>query len=60
MKPIRASRLTPNDVQEECIRVSKVYDWVFDAITTDKGIELPREYAERVEEEVAAGRTPLK
>ena len=60
MKPIRGSRLTPNDVQEECIRVTKVYDWVFDAITTDKGIELPREYAERVEEEVAAGRTPLE
>lgn len=60
MKPIRGSRLTPNNVQEECIRVTKVYDWVFDAITTDKGIELPREYAERVEEEVAAGRTPLE
>ena len=60
MKPIRGSRLTPNNLQEECIRVPKVYDWVFDAITTDKGIELPREYVARVEEEVAAGRTPLE
>ena len=60
LKPIRGSQLTPNNVQEECIRVPKVYDWVFDAITTDNGIELPREYAARVEEEVEAGRTPLE
>ena len=42
MKPIRGSQLTPNNVQEECIRVPKVYDWVFDAITTDRGIDITR------------------
>ena len=59
MKPIRGSQMTPNNVQEECIRVPKVYDWVFDAITTDDGIVLPPECAAAVEAEVLAGRTPL-
>ena len=49
LKPIRGSQLTPNNVQEECIRVPKVYDWVFDAITTDNGIDLPAECAAFVE-----------
>ncbi|OHX46757.1 hypothetical protein IIE26_06565 [Cytobacillus oceanisediminis] len=59
MKPIRGSQLTPNNVQEECIRVSKVYDWVFDAISTDTGITLPDDCAAAVAAAVAAGRTPL-
>jgi hypothetical protein len=59
MKP-RESHFPSHHLQEECIRVPKVYDWVFDAITTDNGIELPPEYAARVEEEVEAGRTPLE
>ncbi|MFZ0443124.1 MAG: hypothetical protein WAM95_00420 [Bacillus sp. (in: firmicutes)] len=53
MKPIRGSKLTPNNVQEECIRVPKVYDWVFDAITTDDGIDLPADCAAFVETGVA-------
>lgn len=59
MKPIRGSQLTPNNVQEECIRVQKVYDWVFDAITTDTGIVLPADCATAVALAVAEGRTPL-
>lgn len=59
VKPIRGSQLTPNNVQEECIRVPKVYDWVFDAITTDTGIVLPDECAAAVDLAVAEGRTPL-
>ncbi|MGY6210921.1 BMQ_0737 family morphogenetic spore coat protein [Cytobacillus firmus] len=59
MKPIRGSQLTPNNVQEECIRVSKVYDWVFDAISTDTGITLPDDCAAAVAAAVAEGRTPL-
>jgi hypothetical protein len=46
-------------VQEECIRVPKVYDWVFDAITTDTGIVLPADCAAAVADAVADGRTPL-
>ena len=57
VKPIRGSQLTPNNVQEECIRVPKVYDWVFDAITTDDGIDLPADCAAFVETGVAE--TPL-
>ena len=53
VKPIRGSQLTPNNVQEECIRVPKVYDWVFDAITTDNGIDLPADCAAFVETGVA-------
>jgi hypothetical protein len=59
LKPIRGSQLTPNNVQEECIRVSKVYDWVFDAISTDTGITLPPECAAAVALAVEEGRTPL-
>ena len=51
--------MTPNNVQEECIRVSKVYDWVFDAISTDTGITLPDDCAAAVAAAVADGRTPL-
>ncbi len=51
--------MTPNNVQEECIRVSKVYDWVFDAISTDTGITLPDDCAAAVAAAVAEGRTPL-
>ena len=53
LKPIRGSQLTANNVQEECIRVPKVYDWVFDAITTDDGIDLPADCAAFVETGVA-------
>ncbi|MGA5688818.1 hypothetical protein [Cytobacillus pseudoceanisediminis] len=59
LKPIRGSQLTPNNVQEECIRVSKVYDWVFDAIYTDAGITLPPDCAAAVADAVEDGRTPL-
>lgn len=59
MKRHKRPQLTPNNVQEECIRVSKVYDWVFDAITTDTGITLPPECAAAVALAVAEGRTPL-
>ncbi|MCQ6274860.1 hypothetical protein JMM81_07760 [Bacillus sp. V3B] len=59
MKQIRGSQLTPNNLQEECIRVPKVYDWVFDAITTDTGINLPEECKEAVAAAVAAKKTPL-
>lgn len=57
VKPIRGSQLTPNNVQEECIRVRKVYDWVFDATTTDTEITLSPECADFVADAVAAGRT---
>ncbi|MGD6854428.1 hypothetical protein [Bacillus infantis] len=59
MKPHKRPQLTPNNVQEECIRVSKVYDWVFDAITTDTGITLPPDCEAAVALAVAEGRTPL-
>ncbi|MGD6818491.1 hypothetical protein ACQCVE_15635 [Metabacillus sp. 113a] len=51
--------MTPNNVQEECIRVPKVYDWVFDAISTDTGIVLSEDCEAAVAAAVAAGRTPL-
>ncbi|WP_100330283.1 BMQ_0737 family morphogenetic spore coat protein [Bacillus xiapuensis] len=28
--PIKGSQIRPNDIQEECIRVQKVYDWIVD------------------------------
>lgn len=59
LKPIRGSQLTPNNVQEECIRVTKVYDWVFDYLQSDTGITLSPECAAAVELAVAQGRTPL-
>ena len=46
-------------MQEECIRVPKVYDWVFDAFSTDRGVVLPDECAAAVAEAVADERTPL-
>ncbi|MDQ0214464.1 hypothetical protein J2S13_000860 [Oikeobacillus pervagus] len=59
MKQISGSQLTPNNLTEECIRVPKVYDWVFDAITTDTGIVLPDDCAAAVALAVSEGRTPL-
>ena len=59
MKPSRESHFPSHHLQEECIRVPKVYDWVFDAFSTDRGIVLPDECAAAVAEAVAEGRTPL-
>lgn len=59
LKQFRGSQLTPNNLQEECIRVPKVYDWVFDTIYTDTGIDLPPACEAAVAEAVAEGRTPL-
>jgi hypothetical protein len=59
LKPIRGSQLTPNNLQEECIRVPKVYDWVFDATYTNSNITLPAECAAAVNLAVSEGRAPL-
>ncbi|MFT4142714.1 MAG: hypothetical protein QM671_27785 [Bacillus sp. (in: firmicutes)] len=59
MKPIKGSQLTPNNVQEQCVRVQKVYDWVFDAISTDSGIVLPPDCAEAIDLAVRENRVPL-
>ncbi|TYR76066.1 hypothetical protein FZC79_07895 [Rossellomorea vietnamensis] len=59
MKQIRGSQLNPNNVQLECIRVPKVYDWVFDALSPDTNVTVPPECAVAIAAAVAEGRTPL-
>ncbi|UII57489.1 hypothetical protein LS684_08660 [Cytobacillus spongiae] len=59
MKQIRGSQLNPNNVSLECIRVPKVYDWVFDAISTDDSVNVPADCAANIAAAVADGRTPL-
>jgi hypothetical protein len=59
MKQIRGSQLNPNNVSLECIRVPKVYDWVFDAISTDDSVNVPADCATAIAAAVADGRTPL-
>lgn len=59
LKPIKGSQLTPNNVQEQCVRVQKVYDWVFDAISTDSDIVLPPACAEAIDLAVHENRVPL-
>ncbi|WLR46542.1 hypothetical protein LC065_13290 [Halobacillus litoralis] len=58
-KPIKGSQLTPNNVQEECVRVQKVYDWVVDAVSRDDRITVPEECQAAIDLAVEEGRIPL-
>jgi len=45
----------PNDLQEECIRVQKVYDWVVSANRYQNKIQIPSDCLEQVNQAIQAG-----
>ncbi|HEX6923052.1 MAG TPA: hypothetical protein VF149_04445 [Bacillales bacterium] len=50
-----------NSLQEECIRVPKVYDWVTDTLTVSKQIEFTHEQRRKIEEAMEdPSRRPLR
>lgn len=50
-----------NSLQDECIRVPKVYDWVTDTLTVTKNVEFSREQLRKIEEAMEdPGRRPLR
>ncbi|MCF6136901.1 hypothetical protein [Pseudalkalibacillus berkeleyi] len=50
-----------NSLQDECIRVQKVYDWVTDALTVRKTVLFTREQIKDIEEAMEdPGRRPLR
>ncbi|WLD94963.1 hypothetical protein [Alkalihalobacillus sp. AL-G] len=50
-----------NSLQDECIRVQKVYDWVTDALTVRKTVQFTRDQLECIEEAMEdPSRRPLR
>ncbi|UII57493.1 hypothetical protein LS684_08680 [Cytobacillus spongiae] len=52
-------QLNQNNVQLECIRVNKVYDWVFDAVSNDTNITVPADCTTSIALAIQEGRIPL-